>query len=60
MAKCNMEEYLIGKGLVVCDEFAEWKHPRWPTGMYCTKHKEDLEFFWPNNWKRIKEDGDGK
>lgn len=40
----------------ICGKPAKWKHPRWPTGMYCEEHKKLLAEFFPNNWSLIKED----
>ena len=56
MEKCNIETY--GEGL--CNGPAEWKHPRWPTGLYCNEHKKILEDFFKGNWEKIicKEDYD--
>jgi len=58
MKKCNMEIYKRPsdgyKGL--CNEQAEWKHPRWPTGLFCDEHKRDLEDFFKSDWERIDKD----
>ena len=53
MDKCNMEIYKKG----FCNEPAEWKHPRWPDGLFCDEHKEVLEDFFKDNWERIDKDG---
>ncbi len=33
-----------------CMKPALWKNTHWPTGNYCTKHKEALEYLSPDNW----------
>jgi len=49
MGKCNME--IFKKGL--CDEPAEWKHPRWPGGLFCDGHKRRYKDFFNSEWERI-------
>lgn len=58
-ALCNMSK-LKDQNFVECGESAIWKHPRWPTGMFCEACKEDLSAFFHTKWTRIKEVQDGK
>ena len=36
-----------------CGRVGEWRHPRYPNGLFCNKHKELVEHFFPNDWSRI-------
>jgi len=56
---CNVWKFNKGTD-IICGKPAKWKHPRWPTGMYCEEHKKLLAEFFPNNWSLIKEDENGK
>jgi hypothetical protein len=51
---CSMTLY-TDHGLVECDEPACWKHPRYPTGVFCEKHKKSVAYFCPNGWSRVEE-----
>lgn len=47
-----MEIYNEG-ALHECGEQAEWKHPRWPDGLFCDDHKKLLKNFFKEGWKKI-------
>ena len=47
---CNFE---VVANWITCDKRAIWKHPRWPKGEYCERHKNMLERLWPEGWERI-------
>ena len=50
---CNVEKYNEGFG--VCGAPAEWKHPRYPDGIFCDKCKENVAAFFPDNWSLTEE-----
>lgn len=52
MGKCNMRNYSKGS-LYECGEQAEWKHPRWPDGLFCVRHKNILENFFKGGWQKV-------
>lgn len=51
MKKCNVEVY--DEGLRMCGTQAEWKHPRYPDGLFCDEHKKMTEFFFKDGWEKI-------
>jgi hypothetical protein len=55
LIQCNMEKFNDFGKFEQCGEPAIWKHPRWPTGVYCEDHKRTLEQFFPNDWQKIEE-----
>ncbi len=52
---CNTRR-LKNKVMSDCDNPAEWKHPRYPEGLFCEYCKTNVEPFFPTKWARIKED----
>ncbi len=54
---CNVSK-LEDEGFVECCNPAIWKHPRYPTGVFCDSCKEDVASFFHSNWTRIKENND--
>jgi hypothetical protein len=59
--KCNVT-VVVKNDKKVCEECgkeAVWAHPRWPEGIYCEEHKEELVNFFPRGWYKVKEDLNG-
>lgn len=53
--KCNCE-IMTDKGLKLCNKPAIWKHPRYLDGKFCEECKENVAYFFPNDWCLLEED----
>lgn len=52
VSTCNME--IMQKGILIpCGQLAKWKHPRYPTGLFCDHHKNTLAYFFKSDWSLI-------
>ena len=54
--ECNHLDVLYQPPLVregLCRELGRWKHPRYPTGVFCNHHKEIIKGFYPIDWSLL-------
>ena len=56
--KCNMKVLVSdtcdAARFKLCGKQAIWRHQRWPTGIFCEKHKATLEKIVLNDWTPLR------